>query len=115
MSGIGAAIQASASAVILRWDRADIGNHDQGDTTGRLCCRLESRRQDNLCRRKLEMSLGAQSRDDTPAAADRVGAWISRWLRLLVRLAYQWTWAEVGMPSLAIRLSTLHPIFASVF
>jgi 3-hydroxybutyrate dehydrogenase len=46
---------------------------------------------------------------------DRVGAWIGRWLRLLARLAYQWTRAEAGMPSLAIRLSTLHPIFASVF
>jgi len=38
----------------------------------------------------------------------RVGAWIGRWLRLLARLAYQWTRAEAGMPSLAIRLSTLH-------
>jgi hypothetical protein len=49
------------------------------------------------------------------SAARRVGAWIGRWLRLLARLAYQWTRAEAGMPSLAIRLSTLHPIFASVF
>jgi hypothetical protein len=45
----------------------------------------------------------------------RVGAWIGRWLRLLSRLAYQWTRVEAGMPSLVIRLSTLHPIFASVF
>ena len=45
----------------------------------------------------------------------RVGAWIGCWWRLLSRLAYQRTRAEAGMPSPAIRLSTLHPIFASVF
>ena len=33
----------------------------------------------------------------------------------LSRLAYQWARAEAGMPSPAIRLSTLHAIFASVF
>jgi hypothetical protein len=40
---------------------------------------------------------------------------IGRWLRLLSRLAYQGIRAEAGMPSPAIRLSTLHPIFASAF
>jgi hypothetical protein len=49
------------------------------------------------------------------AVQDRVGAWIGRWLRLLSRLAHQWTRVEAGIPSLAIRLSALHPIFASVF
>jgi hypothetical protein len=44
-----------------------------------------------------------------------VGAWIGCWRRLLSRLAYQRTRAEAGMPSPAIRLSTVHPIFASVF
>jgi hypothetical protein len=56
-------------------------------------------------------------RNPSPAfkAKVRVGAWIGCWWRLLSPLAYQLTRAEAGMPSLVIRLSTLHPILASVF
>jgi drug/metabolite transporter (DMT)-like permease len=48
------------------------------------------------------------------AAAIRVGARIDRGWRLPSGFAYQTTRTETGMPSRVIRLSTLHPIFASV-
>ena len=53
----------------------------------------------------------AHHADDVEPTQTRVGAWIGRWLRLLVRLAYQWTRAEAGMPSLAIRFEHVAPDF----
>jgi hypothetical protein len=44
----------------------------------------------------------------------RLGAWIGRRRRLPAGCAHQTMRAETGMPSRVIRLSTLHPIFASV-
>ena len=63
---------------------------------------------------KVELS-GTTTFRASDALASRVGAWIGCWWRLLSRLTYQRIRAEAGMPSPAIRLSTLHPIFASVF
>jgi hypothetical protein len=47
-------------------------------------------------------------------AATRVDAQIGRGGCLPCRSAYQLTRAETGIPSVVIRLITVHPVFASV-
>ncbi|HEX3990317.1 MAG TPA: hypothetical protein VHX39_04005, partial [Acetobacteraceae bacterium] len=101
--------------------RDEICHHHaaHGQRPGTALVHLANRRRDYpspgpLCDDALATD-GFRASGRQHSVQDRVGAWIGCWWRLLVRLAYQRTRAEAGMPGRAMRLSTLHPIFASVF